>query len=187
MVTTDWITGGSSTGLTVTVTVPDTPDGVRTSIEVVPSRVDETAGTPPKVTIAPVELGTLVAVGYAAVMWKRVRAEGDGALRDLTRRFDGCDLATARVEQDEIAVLQGWDLAERVALAMFRLLEVRPRHQALVVWLAHLLQRPAHTNVAHEAARRLWNPVVRGEDKLGHAESPFAPCLECLYLPMRQE
>jgi hypothetical protein len=30
-----------------------------------------------QVTIAPVELGTLVAVGYAAVLWRRVRGEGE--------------------------------------------------------------------------------------------------------------
>jgi histidinol dehydrogenase len=43
-------------------------------------------------------------VGVAAKIVDDVRARGDEALRELTKQFDGCDLADLRVTQDEIDV-----------------------------------------------------------------------------------
>ncbi|MBB4360891.1 hypothetical protein GGD65_001913 [Bradyrhizobium sp. CIR18] len=51
-------------------------------------------------------------------------------------------------EQGEIAILEGWNLPERMQRQMRRLLHRRERDEADIVGLADLLQRPANPHVA---------------------------------------
>ncbi|HXV22751.1 MAG TPA: histidinol dehydrogenase, partial [Alphaproteobacteria bacterium] len=95
------------------------------------------------------------AEGAAAEIIRRVRAEGDGALVELTRRFDRFELHAEglRIAPEEIAAAAaGCDAAQRAALA-----EARDRIEDY-----HRRQLPKDADYQDEAGLRLgwrWRPI----------------------------
>ena len=81
-----------------------------------------------------------------------------------------------RFEQLEVAVLQRRHLAERLAGAVRRLLDLAEFEQVGAIRLADLLERPAHSQVAHQPARRRRHPAERGQRRRGHAAAPCSAC-----------
>ncbi len=88
------------------------------------------------------------------------RHEGGAALPQMKQD-------RAALEDREVAVGQPGDLGEGLVGEVLRT-PVAERGALDAVGQAGLFQRPAHAQVPHEAARRLGDPVVGGEDQLVH-------------------
>jgi hypothetical protein len=80
-----------------------------------------------------------------------------------------------RLEQDEIAVLIGRDLSERMKRAMLGFLHRAERQQPNVVGLAHLFERPANAHVAGQSPAAIGRPF-EGGDGDGHAGLQMNDC-----------
>src|SRR5262249_14222458 len=77
-----------------------------------------------------------------------------------------------RFEEDETVLLEDRHLTEGLQGAILRFVLIALLKQSRLVWQAGFLQRPAYTQIAHLAAREVWNPIESRDGD--HTMSSFA-------------